>query len=176
MTDVPTLTSATASNFAVLNPLNSYASLGVTNSNLTYGGYGGTYATAPSTIAVSSGKFYWETTVTAIASAGTLIGIADAKTSWTSAANYVGQDAASYSYYFGGNKYNNATGSAYGASYTTGDVIGIALDLTAGTLTFYKNNVSQGTAFSGLSGSFVPAFSIYGQAGTLNISRFFTLK
>ena len=30
------------------------------------------------------------------------------------------------------------------ASYTTGDIIGVALDLDAGTLTFYKNNVSQG--------------------------------
>jgi hypothetical protein len=30
--------------------------------------------------------------------------------------------------------------------YTDNDVIGVALDLDAGTLTFYKNGVSQGTA------------------------------
>jgi hypothetical protein len=37
--------------------------------------------------------------------------------------------------------------------------MGVALDMDAGTLTFYKNNTSQGTAFTGLSGAFVPAFS-----------------
>ena len=30
------------------------------------------------------------------------------------------------------------------------DFIGFALDLDAGTMTFYKNNVSQGTAYSSL--------------------------
>ena len=42
--------------------------------------------------------------------------------------------------------------STYGASYTTGDIIGVALDLDSATttLTFYKNNSSQGTAFSSL--------------------------
>jgi hypothetical protein len=41
------------------------------------------------------------------------------------------------------------------------DVIGIALDLDAGTLVFYKNGVSQGTAYSSLSGTFKPAFGAY---------------
>jgi hypothetical protein len=54
---------------------------------------------------------------------------------------------------------------SYVASYTTGDVIGVALDLDAGTLIFYKNNVSQGTAFTGLSGNFVPAVSVTTNAG-----------
>jgi len=61
--------------------------------------------------------------------------------------------------YFGsnGNKYTAGSGSAYGATFTTGDVIGVALDLDAGTLTFYKNNTSQGTAYSSISGTFFPA-------------------
>jgi hypothetical protein len=42
----------------------------------------------------------------------------------------------------------------YGATFTVNDVIGVALDLDAGTLVFYKNGSSQGTAFSSLSGSF----------------------
>ena len=58
-----------------------------------------------------------------------------------------------------GNKGNNTSFSAYGATFTTNDVIGVALDMDSGTLTFYKNNTSQGTAFTGLSGSFFPAFS-----------------
>jgi hypothetical protein len=49
-----------------------------------------------------------------------------------------------------GQLYTNGTGAAYGATYTTNDVIGVAVDAGAGTLTFYKNNTSQGTAVSSL--------------------------
>jgi hypothetical protein len=47
----------------------------------------------------------------------------------------------------------NGGTTSYGASYAAGDIIGIALDLDAGEVTFYKNNVSQG-AVTGLSGSY----------------------
>ena len=41
---------------------------------------------------------------------------------------------------------NDSTGSAsYGASYATGDIIGVAVDRTNETITFYKNNSSQGS-------------------------------
>ncbi len=40
--------------------------------------------------------------------------------------------------------------SSYGASYSADDIIGVAVDMDASpaTLTFYKNNASQGTAFT----------------------------
>ena len=41
------------------------------------------------------------------------------------------------------NKYNNNTGASYGATFTTNDVIGVALDLDAGTLTFYKTGQAK---------------------------------
>lgn len=50
--------------------------------------------------------------------------------------------------------------SAYGATYTTGDVIGMAYDAGAGSVTFYKNGVSQGP-ITGLSGEKFPAVGIY---------------
>ena len=58
MTDVPTLTSATAANFAVLNPLNAETGMTgtVTGGNLDLSGGGG----KRSTIAARSGKWYWE--------------------------------------------------------------------------------------------------------------------
>ena len=59
-------------------------------------------------------------------------------------------DANSYIYLDTGNKAYNGTISSYGATYVSGDVIGVALDLDAGTLTFYKNGSSQGTAFTGI--------------------------
>ena len=46
-----------------------------------------------------------------------------------------------------GTKRVNGSSSSYGASYADGDIIGIALDLDSGTqtVTFYKNNASQGS-------------------------------
>ena len=38
----------------------------------------------------------------------------------------------------------------HGDSYTTGDAIGVAFDADNGILTFYKNGVSQGAAYTGL--------------------------
>jgi hypothetical protein len=102
----------------------------------------------------SAGKFYWEVTVTASA---VLVGIAK---SGATLNNFLGQDANGWAYQPStGNKITGNVSSSYGASYTTGDVIGVALDCNAGTLTFYKNGVSQGTAFTGLSGTFFPAVS-----------------
>ena len=55
----------------------------------------------------------------------------------------LGYDANGMGYYgSNGDKYYNGSGVAYGATYTTGDVIGVALDLTDGTITFYKDGVS----------------------------------
>ena len=42
---------------------------------------------------------------------------------------------------------SNSTGPKYGQALNTGDLIGVALDMTKGTLSFYKNNVCWGVAF-----------------------------
>jgi hypothetical protein len=53
-------------------------------------------------------------------------------------------------------KRSDVTTSSYGASFTNGDVIGVVVDATNGTIAFYKNGVSQGVAFSDLN-SAMPA-------------------
>jgi hypothetical protein len=169
MTDVPTLTSATAANFAVANPVDQYlctiaqGNLNVTTNN---GGYGGGVR---STIAVSSGKWYWESVITVLGgSAGQapVVGIIPS----TTPINAISSNTR-YSYYGGtGNKLSAAGSVAYGAAFSTGDVIGYALDLDAGTLTFYKNNTSQGTAFTGLSGSFCAAVYDPSTGGTTAVN------
>lgn len=60
-----------------------------------------------------------------------------------------------------GQKYNNNATLGYGSPFTTNDVIGTKLDLDAGTLEFTKNGVSQGVAYTGLTGFFAPAVSVY---------------
>lgn len=156
MTDSPTLTSATVANYCVLNPLNKDTSITVTNANLSASA-GGTNIGVTGSIAISSGKWYWEVTQTAGGVAtSNIVGITDA----TLSAKTAGLTTNSYGYGTGSTayKWNAGTNTAYGVNWTNGDVIGVAFDADAGSLTFYKNGSSQGTAFTGISGTFYPAF------------------
>jgi len=87
----------------------------------------------------TTGKWYWE--ITAGSGTSPYIGIAaylaTQSYAWsnTNSVFYVGSN---------GNKSVDGTASAYGSTYTTNDVIGVAVDVGASTITFYKNNVSQG--------------------------------
>jgi hypothetical protein len=140
-------------NYATWNPLQSSAST-LANGNLDCTTSVATGAQVRATIAVSSSKWYWEVTVNTTAVANN-IGII--KTSEALAADRPGYFAGGYAYVgYNGNKENNASASSYGATYGAGDIIGVALDLTAGTLVFYKNGTSQGTAYSSLTGEFIP--------------------
>jgi hypothetical protein len=116
---------------------------------------------------MTSGKWYWEATAGATG-AGNHYFVGIASTSFNALTDnvFLGSTTDSWSYYGNnGTKYNNSSSAAYGASYTTNDVIGIAYDAGAGTLAFYKNGVSQGTAFTGLSGAMVAGTSAYNGSG-----------
>ena len=72
---------------------------------------------------------------------------------------YLGQDSNTYGYaYDSGNKVNNGTGSSYGATYTSGDVIGIEIDTDTGSINFHKNGADQGQAFTAVPGPYSFAF------------------
>jgi hypothetical protein len=147
-TDVPTLTSATAANFATLNPLDKGTSVAVSNGNLTPSIGSAAWQTIRATMAFpTTGKWYVEALLGGSSGNG-MVGIGKAA---ATLANYAGADANGWSYNAGnGQKFNNATGAAYGATYAPNDIIGVAFDADAGTLTFYKNNASQGVAYSSL--------------------------
>jgi hypothetical protein len=170
MIDSPTLTSATVANYAVLNPLNKDTSITVTDGNIAASA-AGTNIGVTGSIAISSGKWYWEMTQTAGGVAtSNIIGITDA----TLAAKTAGLTTNSYGYGTGTTayKWNAGTNTAYGVNWTNGDVIGVAFDADAGTLIFYKNGSSQGTAFTGISGTFYPAFGFQsGSAYAVNFGQ-----
>jgi hypothetical protein len=99
-----------------------------------------------STIGMTSGKWYCEMYITALG-AESSVGISQGINAMSP---YVGASSDSWGYYYNGSKYNNGSPAAYGATFTTGDTIGASFDAGTGTLTFYKNGTSQGTAYTSL--------------------------
>tara|TARA_R110000782_G_scaffold9123_1_gene29613 strand:- start:16625 stop:18856 length:2232 start_codon:yes stop_codon:yes gene_type:complete len=161
-TDTPT------DNQSTLNYLSKQSSSTIsvagTELNTTGGGHGHTKGT----IGVSSGKWYWE--YTGISSSGRryMCGIS---LSGTDNSKWVGEVAGGYGYFGNnGDKYTAGAGVAYGNTYNVGDVIGVALDMDTGDLEFFKNNVSQGVAFTGLVGTFHPSFSDGSNTYSANLS------
>jgi hypothetical protein len=139
MTDVPALTDETTANYCVLNPLNVDTTT-LSNANLTAsitGSSGGSSYFGTMALPASS-KIYAEITVSSVGDS-TELGITSNSSSPLNSKN------AGIFYAYNGDKDVLGTGSAFGASYTANDVIGIAVDTTAGTIQFFKNNTSQGT-------------------------------
>jgi hypothetical protein len=135
-------------NYATLNALNLGNNATLVNGNLDHASTTGAWTTALSTIGMRTGKWYFEATMTS--SGEHMVGIANE--SFTTS-TYLGANPNSWAYYSSGNKWNGGADGSYGVSYTNGDVIGAALDMDGGTITFYKNNTSQGTAYTGLTGT-----------------------
>jgi hypothetical protein len=176
MTDVPTLTSATAANYCTLNPaIRPYPSADtIQNGNLQlYCNSAGVSGSAWGTQTLTSGKWYFESTIGAIGN-NALVGFSN--NTLAAGLGTYNADARSYGWFYqsNGQSWIANTGASYGATYTTGDVIGVALDLTNNEITFYKNNTSQGT-LSGLSltsgsAGWLPA--VEGVNGTIHNANF----
>jgi len=158
-------------NFCTLNPLDVYGdgvSEQIKNGNLEAKNTSGSYRMTRSTFHFTTGKWYWEVKVLNAGSA-TLIGVAGKDYAAGSGARRVYNSV-------NGQKYIG-NGSSYGASFTTNDIIGVALDLDNGTLTFYKNGSSQGVAFTDLltamvDGGWTPVFNGYGNSeGAFNFGQ-----
>ena len=165
MLDSPTPFAGTSygvGNYCVISPIDKYSTATISNGNL-YVSVAST-STNRGTIGVSSGQWYWEVYVGA--SPANPVGIA---TNQANLGSYVGSDAYGWGYNNNASKYNNGTATSYGSTFASGDTIGVALDMSAGTITFYKNNVSQGQAFSGITGTVFPACG--GQNFTFNFGQ-----
>lgn len=149
--------------YATWNPSDKSANIALSGGNLTATQSATTTGLARSTIGKSSGKWYWE--ITWSSGNNSLIpGIAKSTAATT---DYPGQSADGWGYIsLNGNLANAGGVIAYGASYPTGTVVGCALDMDAGTFTFYKNNVSQGVAVSSLSGTVYAAIGGSSAAGS----------
>jgi chitodextrinase len=153
------VTPVVAQVFATWNPADKGANITLSAANLSMAGAAGIsgHQSARATIGKSAGKWYWEVTLNAGDTCMAGIGKAAANL-----ASFPGGDANGNGYYYSGMKFTSGSSAPYGAAFVAGDVIGVALDMDAGTVTFSKNGVSQGVAYTGLSGTYFPMCSVNG--------------
>ena len=152
MIDVPTNTSATVANYSTLNPLIP-STLTYSEANLTVQRTTSNWEATGSTISVSQGKWYAEFVWTAGTYA--IIGVEDMDLVSTWDNEYIGYSANGRGYGWDGNVRNNASDSAYGSTFTTGDIIGVAIDMDNKFVYMSKNGVFQnsGVPTSGATGT-----------------------
>jgi len=148
LTSIDQSTDTCTNNFATLNPIdkptNSSGSSGtlptLSNGNLSVVNTNSAFREARSTYYLTTGKWYWETKMTRLSNTlqvGVVLN------------NYSAGSGERRMYQNNGNKYISSS-SSYGATFTTNDIIGIALNLDDGEITFYKNGTTQGVAATDL--------------------------
>lgn len=113
------------------------------------------------------GVHTWLLKVDKCVSKNIFVGVVDA---FAAVDNYVGSDAHGWGYL--ANKavwHNRSKLGSYGELYTEGDVIGVTLDMDAGTLSFSRNGKALGLATEGLAGELYPAVSLYNKDDQVTI-------
>ena len=146
-------------NFATIDPLGSVAGV-FSEGNLKYVS---SADTGNSTMGLGSGAFYFEVLVSS--NNNSYIGICDVSVGMNPNRGGGWTSHGAIAYKANGDEYEltiggSATTRSYGSSYTSGDIIGVACDVDADTITFYKNGVSQGTTTEGP--SYISSGGVYG--------------
>jgi hypothetical protein len=165
VTDTPT------DNYATLNPLDiratTYTTIGVSNGNLELDYKLGNAARSAFGDTLGGGKWVFEGTLLTAVGGSAYIG-------WSALnadLNNIVTQGPVVNYRDDGTNYVSSTSgtgaptsSAYGATYTNGDVIRVEADFTASTVEFFKNGTSQGSIdISGMNDGTVDYFpNVYG--------------
>jgi hypothetical protein len=161
MLDTPT------DNFPTLNPLATGMAATLSDGNLAFSF--GSDDGAPATFATgSTGSYRFRVNITTLGAAAAVAVITpaayDAITNWGNI--NLGAGSGQYAYRSNGDKFSGNSAVAYGASFTSSDYVEAEYDADAGTLVFYKNGTTQGTAYTGLSGPMFFAISRNASGGT----------
>jgi hypothetical protein len=119
-----------------------------------------------STLGASSGKYYWEVKISASGSNKDFIGIADKVSNNNDFTPYSGNNKMRSYYGSTGVSVIGSTGTAFGATFGAGDIIGVAMDLDNHKIYYSKNGVFQGsgnpsTGANGLDIDTSPASGFY---------------
>ena len=139
--------------FACLNGLHRQDDFSLANGNNTFTNISTGHRMINTTLAASAGKYYAEVKATTLGGNYPQIGIIDIdKYTFNT---YLGASDKGYGYLSNGNKQYNNSATSFGNTYTTGDIIGIAMDLDNNKLYFSKNGTWQnsGDPTSGSTGT-----------------------
>ena len=171
MTDVPTLTSEDAANYAVMNPLAKDGGTTLSDANLKISSVN--YGNNTATMFLTNGKWYWE------AQGDGYVGAVCGQEgqNWSTSLSATGSK--SIGYYINGTVYWDGGNNGGGLStYGTSDVIGVAVDMAAGTVAFYKNGSLEYTATFGsgtvpdLSAGVFPCYNNGSSSSTAKVVTF----
>jgi hypothetical protein len=180
MTDVPTLTSATAANYPVLNPLDKLSAVTApSNGNLRYT-TANTFGLMRGTIGATSGKWYYETTITAVPSGGSMyIGVKDSLNTSMDSSNGLGSNSGTtneFGYAQSGYQQNNGTATNIGTTLGAGDVLMVAYDLNGGYIWWGKNGtwISSGNPATGANPMFSTLTSSNGYSPSTGYNSSYT--
>ena len=155
LTSIDQTTDTCTNNFATLNALHKVDDWSLAEGNLKFTNNSTGHRMTNSNIAVSQGKWYCEVKMTTEAQQ-TRVGVIDPDKFLYN--TYIHNSGRGYAYKAddGSTRFNNGTTDAnYGDTYTTGDIIGIAMDLDNHKLYFSKNGTFQdsGDPTSGATGT-----------------------
>jgi hypothetical protein len=177
LTSIDQTTDTPTNNFATLNPLLDVNAVGTySEGNLVFTGTGSTNFGGCS-IPVSNGKWFCEVKMT-VNGSYPILGVIDAQSYKRRDGTYfVGSDInannpSGFAVFSNGDIYHNNSSSygALGTTYTTGNIIGMALDMDSGTKTlgFYKNGTLETTINldEPPSGAYMFATSIHSSASS----------
>jgi hypothetical protein len=156
-----------SNNFATMNPLamGTAGSLTFSNGNTTATNSSSAHRSVVSSLAVSSGKWYFEGKSVSTGGAYPTFGIFNADAPFD-AGTYFTSTANGYGYNSNGDIFNNNGSIVTGlASWTDGDIIGVALDATNNKIYFSKNGSWQNSAD--------PSAGTGGQSITSDITWYF---
>jgi hypothetical protein len=151
-------------NYATLNPLDKGSTLTLSNGNLDAVGYNGG---CTATFGLTSGKWYWETTLGDQYDVGYWggYGLTKGTPYDVSAAGCAGVIAN-----VGGGTYANGVKIESFTVWATGNVIGLAFDADALTLSVYKNNTKIGVTLTVPAGAVYPTVTQSGTVGDTSTS------
>ena len=129
-------------NFATWNSLDPNRNNDLSEGNTQYVSPTSAREQIRSTFGLTSGKWYWETKPTT-ANGGLSVGVLKENASMT-LDDSLGKDDYGWAYDSdGSSRHNNSSTSSGFDTYTTNDIIGVALDLDNHEIFFYKNGTAQ---------------------------------
>lgn len=152
--------------YASWSPTDKNADVTLSNRNLTATGSVANNKCVRSGVSKATGKCYWEITVTTETVANG-IGVADAS---AVLANFLGSDVHGWGYFGNdGKAYNNGVGILL-ATFTTGDVIQVAVDIGATSIWWGKNGTFTGNPGAGTGATYTNLSAVMFAAACVGIA------